>query len=286
MADNSDQGSLLGKIAAYTELLDKDRCSTIFVPLSEAYRQMGMLDDAVDIAKKGIMENPAFPSGYAVYGRVLAQQGLTDEAVAEFEKALILDRKHFAALKALAKIRIQQDNRGEARKLLEQAHRITPDDVAVVEMLAVLKKESVEPSAPETAAGPSAPAQPANKATEPISTATIADIYIRQGFLVKALKVYRDLLRVDPHNDQLRQKLIALKERLAGEGAEEGGVLIGDSEVASLESSPLDAAPAAVIAETVMTEPDSLAEPACRSIVEIFAGWLDSVSRRREAHVS
>ncbi len=285
MADNSDQGSLLGKIAAYTELLHKDRRSTIFVPLSEAYRQLGMIEDAVDIAQKGIMENPAFPSGYVVYGRVLAEQGLTEEAFAEYEKALILDRKNLVALKSLAKICLQKGHRDEARKYLEQARKIASDDPVVVKMLALLAHEAAKSTVLETASAPSGPVQPLEKVADPISTATIAEIYIKQGFLVKALKVYRDLLRTDPHNDQLRQKLIALKEMLARDGSEEGDEI---DELEGLRSEPeiSDLAPVSTHVEAEMPEPDSLAEPVSRSIVDIFAGWLDSVSRRREAHVS
>jgi hypothetical protein len=166
-----------------------------------------------------------------------------------------------------------------------------PDDPAVVKMLALLVKEPPRPSAvssePEIASGPSAAAlQPADKSVEPISTATIAEIYIRQGFLVKALKVYRDLLRADPQNEQLRQKLIALKAMLAGAGSEERADVFMAPEATSPEPTSHDAAPVTLITETVITESTPSPESVCRSIVDIFAGWLDSVSRRREAHVS
>ncbi|WP_432821205.1 tetratricopeptide repeat protein [Trichloromonas sp.] len=290
MADHSEQGSLLGKIAAYTELLDKDPCSTIFVPLSDAYRQMEMLDEAVDVAKRGIMENPAFPGGYVAYGRALIQQGMIDEAVAEFEKALILDRKNLAALKGLAKLRMEQGGHDEARKLLDRAHGINPDDDSVNEMLSALAKQaalsSVVPAAPESATAPSAQEGAAEKAGDPISTATIAEIYIRQGFPEKALKVYRDLLRADPQNADLRQKLVALKERIQDSGSDAAGVeAIGTAEAVIPGAAQHAAAPDNLTAETVRAEPASSVEPVGRSIVEVFAGWLDSISRRREAHV-
>ncbi|OHB26842.1 MAG: hypothetical protein A2X84_11990 [Desulfuromonadaceae bacterium GWC2_58_13] len=289
MADNANQGSLLGKIAAYTELLDKDPYSTIFVPLSEAYRQMGMLDDAVGIAKKGIMQNPAFPPGYVAHGRGLAQQGLSDEAAAEFDKALTLDRKNLAALKSLAKIRIQRGRLDEARKLLDQARGIKPDDGSVIKLLSVLARQMetvARPSVVGIAEKSAGEAEPSGTSAEPISTATIAEIYIRQGFPEKALKVYRDLLRADPQNGSLREKLIALKERLADVGLEE---LIPDMitapAVVKLESSPFETVPDAAIAASDMTGTNSADESAGRSIAHIFANWLDSISKRREAHV-
>lgn len=284
MADNSEPGSLLGKIAAYTELLHKDPCSTIFVPLSEAYRQMDMLEDAVEIARNGIVQNPAFPSGYVAYGRSLAQQGLIEEATAEFEKALILDKKNLAALKSLAKIHIQQGRRDEALKLLDRASTINPDDAAVSKMQSKLKRQmdaTVSSIVSEAEVASISKSESAEKSGEPISTATIAEIYIRQGFPEKALKVYRDLLRAEPQNDQLRQKLVDLKEQLSDEGAEaDSGLTV--SQPTSFSSEKSSSSP---VAESVSIEIEISEKPDRSSLVEIFVDWLDSIKRRKEAHV-
>ena len=99
--------SLLGKIAGYTEILAKDPRSTIFVQLSEAYRQMGMLDDALEIASKGVRSLPSHAPGFTALGRIQAQRGARGEAVAAFEKAVELDRENLAALKGLASLKLQ-----------------------------------------------------------------------------------------------------------------------------------------------------------------------------------
>jgi hypothetical protein len=126
----------------------------------------------------------------------------------------------------------------------------------------------------------------AEKSAEPISTATIAEIYIRQGFPEKALKVYRDLLRADPQNDQLRQKLIALKARLTGVNAEAAvPEMIPEAATVMPDSSSVDGRPAAIVAGPVAIGPDSTEEFAGRPMLEIFVDWLESISRRREAHV-
>ena len=66
MTEQNQQSSLLGKVAAYTEILAKDPDSTIFVSLSEAYRKMGMLDEAKDVAERGLKKNPQFSPAYIV----------------------------------------------------------------------------------------------------------------------------------------------------------------------------------------------------------------------------
>ena len=75
MTEQNQQSSLLGNIAAYTEILAKDPNSTIFVSLSEAYRKMGMLDDARDVIKRGLINNPEYAPAHIDLARILCQQG-------------------------------------------------------------------------------------------------------------------------------------------------------------------------------------------------------------------
>ena len=337
MPQHATPGSLLGKIAAYTELLAKDPYSTIFVPLSEAYRQMDMLDEAVAVAQQGIMDNPAFAAGYVALGSAFAAQGLEDQAIGEFEKALILDNRHLPALKALAKVKMARQDSAGARELLEQAKAIKGNDPEVLKLVA-----AVAPSQPIAAAPAASPAleplvsTPApsfeidevqekvsapslsGKGVEPIATATLAEIYIRQGLPQKALKVYRDLLKLEPHNDQLRQRLILLKQQIDGqevpalgdetllasesvEGAAPAEEVLSTEETLSAgeffaESSPdeVSAVSPALEAEpafSVLTEDTGSVEPGLattrgeRAVPEVLTSWLDAIRRRRAAHV-
>lgn len=47
-----------------------------------------------------------------------------------------------------------------------------------------------------------------------IYTETLARLYWRQGFLDKALVIYRHLLRLQPDNVQLREQVSMLEQRL------------------------------------------------------------------------
>jgi cytochrome c-type biogenesis protein CcmH/NrfG len=44
-----------------------------------------------------------------------------------------------------------------------------------------------------------------------LATATLADLYISQGFPKRAIAIYRELLKTDPENRELKQRLIDLK---------------------------------------------------------------------------
>jgi tetratricopeptide (TPR) repeat protein len=337
MPQHATPGSLLGKIAAYTELLAKDPYSTIFVPLSEAYRQMDMLDEAVAVAQQGIMDNPAFAAGYVALGSAFAAQGLQDQAIGEFEKALILDNRHLPALKELAKIKMTRQDSAGARELLEQAKAIKGNDPEVLKLVAAVAPSQPAAAAPVASPAPEPPVPApapsfeidevqetvsapslAGKGVEPIATATLAEIYIRQGLPQKALKVYRDLLKLEPHNDQLRQKLILLKQQIDGQEVPALGdetLLASESveetapaeEVLSTEepllageffaeSSPdeVSAVSPALEAEpafSVLTEDTGAVEPGPattrgeRAVPEVLTSWLDAIRRRRAAHV-
>jgi tetratricopeptide (TPR) repeat protein len=269
--------SLLGRIAGYTEILAKDPHSTIFVQLSETYRQMGMLDDALEIASKGIQAHPTYAPGHTVLGRIQGQRGARSEAVAAFEKALELDGENLAALKGLAGLRLQSGDKEQARLLLLRVAAIKPDDAAVKKTLNSL---AGTPSASRPAANnplppksqpPSPPSSPSSpKAGAPISTPTIAEIYIKQGFPKRALKVYRDLLEADPHNEMIRQKLVALKRSLAAE--------------ARPDSREIPAEPSAVSGQDLVAgtlEPEKT-KAKSGDYPEKLELWLTSIQKRRE----
>ncbi len=336
MPQHATPGSLLGKIAAYVELLAKDPYSTIFVPLSEAYRQLDMLDEAVEVARQGIIDNPTVVPGYVALGSAFAAQGLDDQAIGEFEKALILDNQHLPALKELAKMKLARQESDGALELLERAKAVKGNDPEVLKLLAAMATSrpaaapamarSLTLAAPATAGvfvideaqDPVAEASDAGKTVEPIATATLAEIYIRQGLPQKALKVYRDLLKAEPHNDPLRQKLILLKQQIDGQevpalgnetllvtesaegalpaeevvSAEEplpAGEFLAESSTGEVSAvSPVvetEAALSVRMEDSGAVEPGPAAARGERAVPEVLTNWLDAIRRRRAVHV-
>ncbi len=287
----TSHASLLGKIAEYTETLAKDPRSTVFVQLSETYRQLGMLDDALSIASKGTDTLPRFSDGFAVLGRIQVQRGDIQEARGAYERALELEPRNLAALKGLAALLGKQGETARAAELLRQAAEIKPDDPTVQKLLAALPRQAPQPiakAATSQSASPPRPSVPEASSTaagarggEPISTVTIAELYIRQGFPKRALKVYRDLLQADPHNEEIRQKLVDLKQQiLEQEGSGKAGSAPPAGDVPAANA-------AAAVSPPVSTAPPAPAPPQ-PSRQEIMLGrlngWLDLIGRRR-SHV-
>lgn len=112
------------------------------------------------------------------------------------------------------------------------------------------------------------PAPPqVERARDPLSTVTLAEIYLAQGFYDQALQIYRDLANAEPDNDELLLRIAEIDSLRSAEFNPQAG---GDAD-------------APVIAEAVMyplavdTTPDSRREQA----VAILEQWLAGIERRR-----
>ncbi|NIR95486.1 MAG: tetratricopeptide repeat protein, partial [Gammaproteobacteria bacterium] len=191
MSSANTGGSLIGKIGSYLQIVAKDPSSTAFVPLAEAYRQVGLLDDALEAARLGTKMLPHFSPGFSTMGRILGQMGRIDEAMSAYARALSLDRQSQSALVGLARLHLIRGEREQARKILKQAEEFHPDDDKIVDMLNALElprpwdeiKQAPQVQEPLSQETPSS-----EEETEPIPTATLAEIYVKQGLLGKAIK--------------------------------------------------------------------------------------------------
>ncbi|HKK00879.1 MAG TPA: tetratricopeptide repeat protein, partial [Desulfuromonadales bacterium] len=236
---------------------------------------------------------------------VQGQCGDLSAAMGSFARALDLDADNLPALKGLAKAKHQSGDAAAARQLLEKAATLAPDDEALRQFLKRLPPDPEEkasepiPSAPSPQPSVRSSRRGHRTSADPFTTVTIAEIYIRQGFLRRALKIYRDLLSSDPSDENIRQRLIALKQQIAEQeqldidvaeekGAEaaeaEAAIGRGDEEPESPQA-PAVKAPAVegvppVSSESFTTPPEERGEP-----LAVLTRWLDAI-RQRRAHVS
>jgi tetratricopeptide (TPR) repeat protein len=213
-------GSLIGRIGSYLQIVSKDPGSTAFVPLAEAYRQIGLLDDALEAARLGTRRLPHFAPGFASMGRVLGQMGRLDESMSAYAKALSIDRQSQSALVGLARLHLIRGERDQARRILLQASEFHPDDDRIRDMLNAL--DLPRPWAEIKQAVQALEVQPQERTTQdedeavsppPIPTATLAEIYAKQGLRDKALAVYRGILAQTPDNEAARARIAELSEQ-------------------------------------------------------------------------
>jgi tetratricopeptide (TPR) repeat protein len=287
MSRNQSDAFLLNKIAGYTEILAKDPHAMVFVSLCEAYRQMGMLDEALDIAiKEGVRDLPLFSPGYTILAQIHAQRGALDEAASFFEKALSIDRKSPSALKGLARVLLLKGEKDRARELLKRATSLEPDDATVKKMLAVLETKSELPDstssskAAASAESDASKVQSSTKTGDPVSTVTIAELYARQGFPKRALKVYRDLLQADPQNEEIRQKFVALGKQIDAENAQSRQ----EAQLADLEVPFQGNVSSSPFMRPVLETPTAPEISGESEYLEVLKRWLDLI-RERRGHV-
>jgi len=244
MTTANSGGSLIGKIGSYLQIVSKDPSSTAFIPLAEAYRQVGLLDDALEATKLGTRMLPHFSPGYSEMGRILGQMGRIDEAMNAYARALSIDRQSQAALVGLARLHMIRGERDQARKILFQAKEAHPGDHKISDMLKALDLprpwDQIKPVL--QAQEPSAPAETvAVEAGEPIPTATLAEIYVKQGLTDKAIKIYNDILEHNPGNSAARERIKQLKGAAESESQSEPAP---ENEIAA---EPRDRSPLAVM---------------------------------------
>ncbi len=286
MTTASTGGSLIGKIGSYLQIVTKDPSSTAFVPLAEAYRQIGLLDDALEAARLGTEMLPHFSPGFSAMGRILGQMGRLDESMSAYARALSIDRQSQAALVGLSRLHLVRGERDQARKILQQAKEFHPDDEKISDMLIALdlprpwadiKQASIAQE--QAPADGSVAAEPG----EPIATATLAEIYVKQGLLDKALEVYQGILVQSPENDSARKRIMQLQEML-GVVVKPAAVDVQIAEEALQEPSPVVSA----VEEPVESKPASVEEvpvsqggPKDASPLAVLQRWLSVIKNGR-----
>jgi tetratricopeptide (TPR) repeat protein len=267
--------------------------SHVFAPLADAYRKLGLIEEALDICARGVSANPRYASGYVVQGKCQYDAGRAERAEESFKKVLALDPQNLVALRYLGIIRAGNGDADGARTYFEQILVLDPDDKDIRLRLELIREVSppaaepqVEPSVPAPATDELLPSIPTDRnaahdatdvdvdrddlddeevmdlpdvrdefegapillgdesaTTEYIATVTLADIFASQGYTSKALKIYQDVLRRQPGNEDVQRKV----RSLGGDPGEQKNAhtVELDAKIVKAAASPAPAAPSA-----------------------------------------
>lgn len=94
----------------YQILLEKDPRSQVFAPLAEAYRKMGLLEEAFRICVRGVQYHPNFAGGRLAMAKVLMDRENPQGAMAELEKAVELSPDNIMAHQMMGELFLKQKN--------------------------------------------------------------------------------------------------------------------------------------------------------------------------------
>ncbi|HEU5179744.1 MAG TPA: tetratricopeptide repeat protein [Candidatus Polarisedimenticolia bacterium] len=176
--------------------------SRAFLPLAEEYRRLGKLVEAERVAREGLQRHPTYHSAKVLLGRVLLDLDRLEEAAAEFRSVLEAEPRNLLAGRLLAGIQRSQGRWAEALETFRRLQIFYPDDPDVRAQVYQLER------GPEEASGTPTPT-PSSSAAPPdaLATNTLAEIYLGQGLVDRAVGVYENMLRADPDNQALRRRL-------------------------------------------------------------------------------
>jgi Tfp pilus assembly protein PilF len=309
----SDTASSWAGVRRFEDILKRDPQAYSFAPLADLYRSLGLLDDALQAARKGCAIHPDFAAGQMALARAALESSLKTEAKSALEAVVRITPENLEAQRLLADIYAADNEQAAAQRCLvivssleagavtvpathlaSAAEELGEDDImeltddlidtdvignaAVSPFAATPERPSLgdvpqraEPFLMETAPPfyqqeqaemPSAPIaenESVSLAEEeepaaPVASATIAELYVSQGFPDKGAEVYRTLLQVEPGNDAWRRRLAELSAPVAVSAGQEA-----------------QATAAATGAETGTTE----------GVLEALCGWLANIGRVR-----
>jgi len=245
------------EIKSLDERLAKDPYSFCFARLSEIYLKVGLVADALHTARQGVAKHPGYLAGQRALAMACNANGLYEESRTILEQVTAAMPEDTAAQKLLASLYVDAGDKVSAIRAYSTLLDFRPDDVQSKARLEELQQagageplQIVRPSEPVASAEKiegteeedvyelsedeiyydeeeeepepvaaaafdvSAPAH-----HDPLSTLTLAELYEQQGFVSKALAIYRTILADEPANAQLQAKISHLEQQ---ETAKEG----------------------------------------------------------------
>ena len=176
--------------------------SRAFVPLTEEYRRLGRFAEAEKACREGLQRHPNYHSARVLLGRTLLELDRLDEAAEEFRRVLETEPQNLLAGKLLAGVYRSQGRWSDALETFRRLQLFYPDNAEVRTQVYQLER------GPEGRGDPAASVPGEIPASgDALATNTLAEIYLRQGLIDRAVAVYENMLRADPDNHAVRRRI-------------------------------------------------------------------------------
>jgi predicted Zn-dependent protease len=220
--------------------------SSIFIQMAESLRLQGRAEEAIEILRKGLEKMPDALPGRLLLGRCYLEKGMISEARKELEIVARGVEECLPVYKMLSQVYLEEKDVDKALEVLRKTLYFQTAEEAVAKKVTPLEMGLLHSSHPPFVTPPSPvsrpapppppaapPQEPARETSPPvqegekggkavIQTDTLAEIYIQQGHLDRALSVYQEILARDPENAGVKEKYGALKKRIEKENEAEG----------------------------------------------------------------
>ncbi len=135
------EGSLSPIIVKYEKLLDEDPRSRSFAPLAEAYRQVGLIDKAFDVLKKGLRYNPEYLLGYLTLALCYLDKNEYGLAYSTLKPLIASNRDNLKLQKVFAECAKKTNNLEEALDSYKYLLFLNPRDSEIANQVSLLEEE-------------------------------------------------------------------------------------------------------------------------------------------------
>ena len=295
MQQNS--ASFWADIKNYEELLAQDPDSYLFARLAEVYLKVNLVDDALHTARQGVAKYPAYIAGQRALAMACFAKGLENECRQRLESLAAAIPEDSEVQKILGRLLAAEGDCSAAAKAFRTTLVFCPDDLECLEELKALEsaialkaeQESghfaataellvadeeiidldesdivMESEAEETVSTPSAAADLHH---DPLSTATLAELYVQQGFIDKALDIYRAVYAEDPTDGRIQSRIAELEAREA------------ESEAVAVVSGSVEAPAGNTYQESMPSVAVIPVQGEADTVISTLEGWLDTIRR-------
>lgn len=236
----------------------RDPDGRAFAPLADALRRAGEMDRALAVVSEGMHRLPDFGSAQIVAGWVHQEMGDSEAALDAFSRGVELDGENTVALRAAAEL-AREAGYGDSSIEFSERLAALEGDVAAAAGVELNEDALVEEEAiveEEVPAAAEIIADEEEGEEEEIVTRTLADIYVRQGHITKAVEVYRQLSQEDPGDASLAERLAELEGSPSAEpddDSAEAGTAPEPVSIASLAPDGVEVLPITPIASLAPT---------------------------------
>lgn len=220
-------------IERYQLTLEKDPRSQVFAPLSEAYRKMGLLEEAFRISSRGVQFHPDFAGGHIALANILMEKTQYENAKKSLEKAIQLSPENILAFQKLGecclKLRLGKEalrafkmvllfspHNERARKAVQKLETLTADefeeDVFRMDRISPLseKDDSVFDESEELERLQPSESSTQEKARDLERKLSLLEAYIVRGQVSDARELAEQLNTLYPNQPRVEKRLKSL----------------------------------------------------------------------------
>jgi tetratricopeptide (TPR) repeat protein len=227
------------QIRRFEQQYEENPESFVFARLADAHRKAGNAERGLEILERGLERHPEYMSAHIVHARCLMDLGRQERSVEAWSRVLELDPQNLIALRALAELAIAAGDRAVARTWAERLLHVDPLNEEAARLVAETAPDipsRADHDTVDAAAEPEgvdetddlAAATAADRDESETSrhagmiTETMADLYVRQGLYEEAAYIYWELVKRQPADPNLRERLAQAQSLASGASKIEG----------------------------------------------------------------